>query len=100
MCEKCQKNKGGYFGEARSSEWGAREKTSVEKFDMSAALSMYIMTTNTIIDTFSTYMYPLMLPAVIFNAFGSFSTITQCIFEPITLSESSPSVPSAQASLS
>lgn len=45
-------------------------------------------------------MYPLMLPAVIFNAFGSFSTITQCIFEEITLSESSPSVPSVQASLS
>lgn len=51
MCERCQKNKECYFGEARSSEWGARQKTSVEKFDVSVALSMYIMTMNIIIDT-------------------------------------------------
>lgn len=50
LCAKrCLKDKGGFYGEARSSKWGARQKTSVEKFDMSAALSMSRIV-NTIIE--------------------------------------------------
>lgn len=75
MCERRQKNKGAFYGEARSSEWGAH--VSGEPWGVChVPLSMYIMIMNAMIDS----EYPLILPKVVFNALGSISTCVQGIF--------------------